>query len=113
MGGDREQRADFARLRGERLDRTPASARRADLGALVHVDPNSIRYVTSTASGEWARDKSARSVLLCRDEEPSLWDFGSAARHHQPYAPWLPESSFRAGVTPMRGAMPRPTGIPD
>jgi Xaa-Pro aminopeptidase len=113
MGVDWEQRVDFARLRKDRLDRTRASLGLSDLGALLLFDPNNIRYVTSTHIGEWARDKNARYVLLCRDEEPILWDFGSAARHHQLYAPWLPESSFRAGVTPMRGAMPRPTGIPD
>jgi Xaa-Pro aminopeptidase len=76
-------------------------------------DPNNIRYVTSTHIGEWARDKNARFVLLCRGAEPILWDFGSAARHHQLYAPWLPETSWRAGVTSMRGAMPRETGVPD
>ena len=29
------------------------------------------------------------------------------------YAPWLPDSSWRAGVSSMRGAMPRQTGVPD
>jgi Xaa-Pro aminopeptidase len=41
-----------------------------------------------------------------------LWDFGSAARHHQLYAPWFPESSWQAGVSAMRGAMPAETGVP-
>ena len=76
-------------------------------------DQNNIRYVTSTHIGEWARDKSARCVLLPRDGDPVLWDFGSAAKHHQLYAPWLPQSSWQAGVTSMRGAMPRETGVPD
>src|SRR5919201_266010 len=40
-------------------------------------------------------------------------DLGAAARHHQLYAPWLPESSWRAGVSSMRGAMPEQTGVPD
>ncbi len=52
-------------------------------------------------------------MLLPRGGDPVLWDFGSAARHHQLYAPWLPPESFQAGVTPMRGAMPDETGIPD
>jgi Xaa-Pro aminopeptidase len=77
-------------------------------------DPNNIRYVTSTHIGEWARDKNARYVLLCRGgADPILWDFGAAAKHHKMFAPWLPEDSFRAGVTPMRGAMPDDTGVPD
>jgi Xaa-Pro aminopeptidase len=76
-------------------------------------DQNNIRYVTSTHIGEWARDKSARCALLPRKGEPILWDFGSAARHHKLFAPWLPEASWRAGVTSMRGAMPESTGVPD
>ena len=76
-------------------------------------DQNNIRYVTSTHIGEWARDKSARCVLLPREGDPVLWDFGSAAKHHQLYAPWLPDTSWRAGVTSMRGAMPQETGVPD
>jgi Xaa-Pro aminopeptidase len=110
---DWEQRIDFARLRRERFDRAQAALRESDLGALLLFDPNNIRYVTSTHIGEWARDKNARFALLFREGPPLLWDFGSAARHHQLYAPWFPESSWRAGVTSMRGAMPRETGVPD
>ena len=113
MGVDWEQRVDFDGLRRGRLERAKAALADSDLGALLLFDPNNIRYVTSTHIGEWARDKNARYVLLPRGHDPILWDFGSAARHHQLYAPWLPEDSFRAGVTPMRGAMPDETGIPD
>jgi Xaa-Pro aminopeptidase len=113
MAVDWEQRIDFARLRTERLERSRASLRESDLGAVLLFDQNNIRYVTSTHIGEWARDKSARCVLLPREGEPVLWDFGSAAKHHRLYAPWLPESSWQAGVTSMRGAMPEETGVPD
>jgi Xaa-Pro aminopeptidase len=113
MAVDWEQRVDYPRLRKERLERARAALNESDLGALLLFDPNNIRYVTSTHIGEWARDKNARFVLLCRNADPVLWDFGSAARHHQLYAPWLPESSWRAGVTAMRGAMPPETGVPD
>src|SRR5690242_7778638 len=113
MAVDWEQRVDFPRLRLERMEKAKAALAASDLGALLLFDPNNIRYVTSSHIGEWARDKNARFVLLCRDSDPILWDFGSAARHHQMYAPWLPESSWRAGVTSMRGAMPTETGVPD
>ncbi|HEY3614452.1 MAG TPA: aminopeptidase P family N-terminal domain-containing protein, partial [Gaiellales bacterium] len=113
MAVDWEQRIDFARLRSDRLEKARAALRASDVGALLLFDQNNIRYVSSTHIGEWARDKSARCVLLPRDGDPVLWDFGSAAKHHQLYAPWLPESSWRAGVTSMRGAMPRETGVPD
>jgi Xaa-Pro aminopeptidase len=110
---DWEQRIDFDRLRRDRFERAQASLRESDLGALLLFDPNNIRYVTSTHIGEWARDKNARFTFLPRDGAPILWDFGSAAKNHQLYSPWFPEDSWRAGVTPMRGAMPRDTGIPD
>ena len=113
MAVDWEQRIDFARLRSERLERARASLRDSSLGAVLLFDQNNIRYVSSTHIGEWARDKSARCVLLPREGDPVLWDFGSAAKHHQLYAPWLPESSWQAGVTSIRGAMPRETGVPD
>ena len=113
MAVDWEQRIDFARLRSDRLEKARASLRDSSLGAVLLFDQNNIRYVTSTHIGEWARDKSARCVLLPREGDPVLWDFGSAAKHHQLYAPWLPESSWQAGVTSMRGAMPRETGVPD
>lgn len=112
MAVDWEQRIDFERLRRDRLASAKRKLEESDLGALLLFDPNNIRYVTSTHIGEWARDKNARYVLLPRNGDPILWDFGSAARHHQLYAPWLPAESFRAGVTPMRGAMPDETGIP-
>ncbi|MGH2916706.1 MAG: M24 family metallopeptidase [Solirubrobacteraceae bacterium] len=113
MAVDWEQRVDYAQLRSDRLARARAALSESELGAVLLFDQNNIRYVSSTHIGEWARDKSARCVLLPRAGEPVLWDFGSAARHHQLYAPWLPESSWRAGVTSMRGAMPRTTGVPD
>jgi Xaa-Pro dipeptidase len=113
MAVDWEQRVDMGRLRADRLRRAQEALRASDLGALLLFDQNNIRYVTSTHIGEWARDKNARYALLPREGDPVLWDFGSAARHHRLYAPWLPPESFQAGVTPMRGAMPDATGVPD
>jgi Xaa-Pro aminopeptidase len=113
MAVDWEQRVDFTRLRSDRLGKAREALEASDLGALLLFDQNNIRYVTSTHIGEWARDKNARCVLLPRGGDPVVWDFGSAARHHQLYAPWLPESSWRAGVSSMRGSMPEQTGVPD
>jgi len=110
---DWEQRVDYDRLRTHRLARAKAALDASDLGALLLFDPNNLRYVTSTAIGTWERDKNIRFALLPRGEDPILWDFGSAARHHKLYCPWLPEENWRAWVSPMRGAMPDATGVPD
>jgi Xaa-Pro dipeptidase len=59
----------------------------SDLSALLCFDMNNIRYLTVTVIGRWALDKLVRYTLLPQDDEPIMWDFGSAARHHQMYCP--------------------------
>ena len=104
MAVDWEQRIDFDRLRRERLDRAKKLLKESEMGALLCFDMNNVRYITATHIGTWAQDKANRFTLLPQDDEPILWDFGSAARHHQLYAPWLGERS-RAGISLLRGAM--------
>jgi Xaa-Pro dipeptidase len=61
--------------------------------------------------GEWARDKLIRYCLLTGTGEPWVWDFGSAARHHKLYCPWLREDHVRAGNPGMRGAIGPKVGL--
>lgn len=105
MGVDWEERIDFERLRTERLARIKKLLGESEMGALLCFDMNNIRYITATTIGTWAFDKVARFALLPQDDEPINWDFGSAAKHHQLYCPWLGDRS-RALVSTLRGAMP-------
>ncbi|HEX6763160.1 MAG TPA: Xaa-Pro peptidase family protein [Gaiellaceae bacterium] len=105
MQVDWERRADLERLRTERLARAKEHLARSDLGALLLFDMANIRYVTATHIGTWAMDKLIRFCLLPRDDEPIMWDFGSAARHHKLYAPWLGDERSRAGISTLRGAV--------
>src|SRR5207244_1557251 len=70
-----------------------------------------IRYISSTVIGEWARDKLTRWCLLTGNGEPWVWDFGSAARHHRLYAPWLPPKHSLAGLVGLRGAVAPKAGL--
>src|SRR5258705_204628 len=65
---------------------------------------NNVPYIPSPHMGTGAQEKNSRFTLLPQKDEPILWDFGSAARHHQLHCPWLGERS-RAGIPSMRGAM--------
>lgn len=105
MAVDWEQRIDFDRLRRERLDRAKKLLKESEMGALLCFDMNNVRYLTATHIGTWAQDKANRYTLLPQDDEPILWDFGSAAKHHQLYSPWLGEKRSRAGISLLRGAM--------
>ncbi|WP_341996754.1 Xaa-Pro peptidase family protein [Microbacterium sp. LWH7-1.2] len=134
-GVDWEARVDFDRLRDERLARLKAELQRSELGAVLAFDFSNIRYMTSTHIGTWAMDKLIRFSLLTRNTDPISWDFGSAAKHHALYNPWLDvtssemdadphsphegtkkprlESGARAGISTLRGAFPVDAGIAD
>ncbi|HEU5421136.1 MAG TPA: Xaa-Pro peptidase family protein [Streptosporangiaceae bacterium] len=120
---DWEQRVDLARLRADRLARLRAQLEASELGALLSFDFANIRYMTATHIGTWAVDKLIRFALLPRGGEPVVWDFGSAARHHQLYNPWLDHTpgpataagaartGARAGISTLRGAFHPDAGI--
>ncbi len=104
MAVDWENRVDFDRLRRERLARAKDLLAKSEMGALLCFDMNNVRYLTATHIGTWAQDKANRFTLLPQNDEPILWDFGSAARHHQLHCPWLGDRS-RPGISMLRGAM--------
>ena len=110
MGVDWEERVRFDRLRDERLARIRSLLAESELGALLCFDMANIRYITATHIGTWAKDKPSRFCLLPQGDEPIMWDFGSAARHHQLYNPWLGDGRSRAGISTLRGAMPPEAG---
>src|SRR5918992_1465766 len=110
MAVDWEERVRFDRLREERLARISSLLAESELGALLCFDMTNIRYITATHIGTWAQDKLNRFCLLPQRDEPIMWDFGSAARHHQLYNPWLGDGRSRAGFSTPRGAMSPESG---
>ena len=110
MAVDWEERVRFDRLREERLARISGLLAESSLGALLCFDMTNIRYITATHIGTWAQDKLNRFCLLPQRDEPIMWDFGSAARHHQLYNPWLADGRSRAGISTLRGAMSPESG---
>ncbi|HKJ55495.1 MAG TPA: Xaa-Pro peptidase family protein [Nitriliruptoraceae bacterium] len=122
MGVDWEHRIDLPRLRDERLGKLKQELEASSLGALLAFDFSNIRYMTATHIGTWGMDKLIRFSLLPQGGEPIVWDFGSAAKHHQMYSTWLDEahagpgedvvvgSGARAGISTLRGAIPAGAG---
>lgn len=112
MGVDYEQRVDFSRLRDYRLSRAKAALEASECGAFLLFDFYNIRYTTQTWIGGALGDKMIRYALLIRGQDPILWDFGSAVRHHQLHSGWVPEDNYRPGFLGFRGAVaPEPTGL--
>src|SRR5207245_3002214 len=105
MGVDWEERVNYERLRTERLARIKILLKESEIGALLCFDMNNVRYITATHIGTWAMDKLTRFTLLPQGDEPIMWDFGSAARHHKLYCPWLGDNRSRAGISTLRGSV--------
>jgi len=108
---DFEARVDFRRLHRYRLGRTRNALAQSELGSLLCFDQYNIRYMTSTVIGNWARDKFTRYSLLPGSGDPHLWDFGSAAKHHRLFAPWLKPHDCHAGMLGLRGAIHPKIGL--
>ncbi|MBU2670335.1 Xaa-Pro peptidase family protein [Actinoplanes bogorensis] len=111
MAVDYEERLDFDRLRRYRLERAQKALAGSECGAFLLFDFYNIRYTTQTWIGGALGDKMTRYALLTRSGGPTLWDFGSAARHHKLYAPWLDDADCRAGMLGMRGAIAPSAGL--
>jgi Xaa-Pro aminopeptidase len=112
MGVDYEERVDFARLRDYRLGRAKAALESSECGAFLLFDFYNIRYTTQTWIGGALGDKMTRYALLTRTaDDPWLWDFGSAVRHHKLYSNWLPDENCRPGMLGMRGAVAPSAGL--
>jgi Xaa-Pro dipeptidase len=104
-------RVDFDRLRRHRLARAKAALASSGCGAFLLFDFYNIRYTTQTWIGGALGDKMTRYALLTQDHGPTLWDFGSAARHHKLYSPWLEPDDCRAGMLGLRGAIAPTAGL--
>ena len=111
MSVDYEQRVDFGRLRDYRLGRAMRSLEASDCGAFLLFDFYNIRYTTQTWIGGALGDKMSRYALLTRDGKPHLWDFGSAAKHHRMFSPWLEQDHCHAGMLGLRGAVAPEAGL--
>src|SRR4029453_9376242 len=86
---DWEQRIDFDRLRRDRLARLKRTLDGSELGAPLTLHFHNMRSMTPPHIGTWAMPKLSRFAWRPGGGEPVVWDFGSAARHHQLYNPWL------------------------
>lgn len=111
MAVDFEQRVDFHRLREYRLAKAMQALEATECGAFLLFDFYNIRYTTQTWIGGALGDKMSRYALLTRDGSPHIWDFGSAAKHHKLFAPWLNPDHSHAGMLGLRGAIHPEVGL--
>ncbi len=77
VGVDWQQRVNWDRLRTYRLERARERMKAHNLGALLLMYDENVRYVTSTLTPGWNRLKPGlRYALLCGDGAPVLFEQG-------------------------------------
>ena len=96
VGVDWQQRVNWDRLRKYRLERARERMKAHNLGALLLMYDENVRYVTSTLTPGWNRLKPGlRYALLCGDGAPVLFEQGDIGFQIQRHAPWIPEENIR------------------
>ncbi len=104
-GVDWQQRVNWDRMRGYRLNRARERMREHGLGAMLLMYDENIRYVTSTLTPGWNRLKPGlRYALLCEGAEPILFEQGDIGFQIQRHTPWIPKENVRYSYAWIKGA---------
>jgi Xaa-Pro dipeptidase len=105
VGLDWQERINWARMRQYRLERARDAMRRHELGALLCMYDENIRYLTSTLTPGWNRLKPGlRYAVLVEGREPILFEQGDIGIHVRRHSPWLPEENVRHSYSWIKGA---------
>src|SRR5256884_1136470 len=112
-GVDWQQRINWDRLRKYRLERARERMKAHNLGALLLMYDENVRYVTSTLTPGWNRLKPGlRYALLCGDGPPVLVEQGDIGFQIQRHAPWIPAENVRWSYAWIKGAAGPPARPP-
>jgi hypothetical protein len=67
-----------------------------NLGAMLLMYDENVRYVTSTLTPGWNRLKPGfRYALLCWDDAPVLFEQRDIGMHIEKHSRWIPEENIR------------------
>ena len=106
IGTDWQQRINWDRLRTYRLGRAREAMRKHDLGAMLCMYDENIRYTTSTITPGWCRLKPGlRYALLCEGSEPILFEQGDIGTQINRHCPWIPAENVRYAYSWIKGAV--------
>jgi len=76
-----------------------------DLGAMLCMYDENVRYITSTLTPGWNRLKPGlRYALLCGDAAPVLFEQGDIGFQISRHCPWIPEDNIRYSYAWIKGA---------
>src|ERR1039458_467116 len=105
VGLDWQERVNLERRRKYRLERARERMKAHELGAMLLMYDENVRYVTSTLTPGWNKLKPGlRYALLCGDDAPVLFEQGDIGLHIQKHSPWTPKENIRYSYAWIKGA---------
>ena len=105
VGMDWQERINWQRMREYRLGRAREAMRRHELGAILCMYDENVRYITSTLTPGWNRLKPGlRYAILVEGLEPILFEQGDIGIHIEKHSPWLLKENIRHSFSWIKGA---------
>jgi Xaa-Pro dipeptidase len=96
---------DWDAVRTYRLARVREAMARHELGAMLLMYDENVRYVTSTLTPGWNRLKPGlRYAVVVEGREPILYEQGDIGIHIRAHSPWLPPENVRHSFAWIKGA---------
>jgi Xaa-Pro dipeptidase len=102
---DWQERINWQRVREFRLARAQAAMERHELGAILCMYDENVRYITSTLTPGWNRLKPGlRYAVLPNGGDPILFEQGDIGIHVEKHSPWLKKENIRHSFSWIKGA---------
>ncbi|MGH9245312.1 MAG: M24 family metallopeptidase [Acidimicrobiales bacterium] len=105
LSTDWKEGINWAAVREWRLARARAAMRRHELGALLCMYDENLRYISSTLTPGWNRLKPGlRYGILVEGKEPIVYEQGDIGFHLKEHNPWIPKENIRYSYSWIKGA---------
>lgn len=105
LSTDWKQGINWQRMREYRLARAREAMRRHNLGAMLLMYDENLRYVSSTLTPGWNRLKPGlRYGILVEGKEPIVYEQGDIGKHLRVHNPWIPQENIRYSYSWIKGA---------
>jgi Xaa-Pro aminopeptidase len=105
LSTDWKEGINWASVREWRLRRAREAMSRHELGAILCMYDENLRYVSSTLTPGWNRLKPGlRYGILVEGREPIVYEQGDIGLHLEVHSPWIPKENIRHSYSWIKGA---------
>jgi Xaa-Pro aminopeptidase len=105
LSTDWKEGINWASVREWRLRRAREAMSRHELGAILCMYDENLRYVSSTLTPGWNRLKPGlRYGILVEGREPIVYEQGDIGLHLEVHNPWIPKENIRHSYSWIKGA---------